>query len=424
MTESELLAKRAERFREAILEVACGPGGMIISFARFDNRRPFQEGEMSEDDYRWGHAMNSAWGGYIATPRPTLAEWWYGENTLWVEGWLLWSQMLRYQTTKEPEALETARKCFLDLHNMFRLSAMIQPGCLGKPHGGRPGVTTSFDQSAFPVLPYAWYTRDYAEGKLKDEAVENLRQYGLNFLRQNMIVNHHGHLGSCVAEPHGSSMKYLAAMYASYEISGEKDVRDTVIKYVQKIVDAGILPWMTQPAEISGNLFYYGFLSDYWMKTELADMMDWKSNIKVYWEAAKSALDEDGLPMAGDYDTVNKTFTPTKEEWVYLSDPSGKSGEALKYWKSPKHYPAKANFACTTSVLGLIARSHGFDDDAHLSGKKALMRIDEDCLRHWWHWGDEDRFPEAFKPLLNMFAPEAAANWLALYWYGRLQNLW
>ena len=42
-------------------------------------------------------------------------EWYYGENTLWATGWLLWSQILLYRATEAEEALETARKSFRDL---------------------------------------------------------------------------------------------------------------------------------------------------------------------------------------------------------------------------------------------------------------------------------------------------------------------
>src|SRR5918999_430276 len=138
---STVLAERADHFRDLILDLAMGPGGMIIDFVAFDTRRPFQEGV--DHDAPYAKVLDDAWGRF--TPRPTSAELWYGENTLWVTGWLLWSQMLRYRATQEPEALATAQKCFRDLSNYFRQSSAIEPGLLGKPHGGRAGPTTSYD---------------------------------------------------------------------------------------------------------------------------------------------------------------------------------------------------------------------------------------------------------------------------------------
>src|SRR5690348_8004717 len=93
--DSELLAERAARCRELILEVATGPGGMILAFPHYHPRRPFQEGE----DPHWYLSRNleEAWGEF--SPRPTVAEWLYGENTLWATGWFLWSQILRYEAT-------------------------------------------------------------------------------------------------------------------------------------------------------------------------------------------------------------------------------------------------------------------------------------------------------------------------------------
>src|SRR5207247_1579100 len=75
----------------------------------------------------------------------------YDENTLWATGWLLLSQMILYRVTGDAEAMTIARKCFRDLNHVFDLCRSIEPGLLGKPHGGRAGPTTSFDQSANPV---------------------------------------------------------------------------------------------------------------------------------------------------------------------------------------------------------------------------------------------------------------------------------
>src|SRR5688572_8449727 len=94
-----LLAERAVRYRQLILDVACGPGGMIISLLPYSTHKPFQE----SDEIHWWlrNNLEENWGPF--TPRPTVAEWYYGENTLAATGLLLWSQILRYQATHEQE---------------------------------------------------------------------------------------------------------------------------------------------------------------------------------------------------------------------------------------------------------------------------------------------------------------------------------
>ena len=72
-----MLAEHAEDYLKQILEVARGPGGLIISHSRFDTRRPLQEGE---DVQFLNQVLDSVWG--PETPKPTVAEWYYGENTL------------------------------------------------------------------------------------------------------------------------------------------------------------------------------------------------------------------------------------------------------------------------------------------------------------------------------------------------------
>ena len=431
MTDPEILAQRAARFREAILEVAGGPGGMIVSFCRFDTRKPFQEGDFG-DEYCWHCYMDEAWGGHICVPRPTLAEWWYGENVLWVTGWFLWSQMLRYQVTGEAEALETARKCFLDLHNIFRLCRELEPGLLGKPHGGRAGPTTSFDQSAIPVLPYVWYATQYATGKLKEEAIDNIREHGLWYLRRNMIVNHHGHLENPVRWPHPSSMKYLACMHAAYRVCGVEDVGSAVAKYLGRIVEAETFPWSGHVFEISHNLFYWSLLCDYWSKTEFADLADWKGCIGEYWTAAREAVDDEGILRFGHYDPEKQSLAPFDDRWVEKDTdgqgqgqgmPGGHGGDTSqkRWWISSTSIPGRAMATAGIPLLSVLARKHGLDDEAHRLGKRILLRLDEDNCREWW---DDGKLPEELKPLRNIFAPEVAAVWLTGYWMGRLEGAW
>jgi len=79
-------------------------------YVRFDTRQPLQEGEELHPFLH--QVLDSVWG--PETPKPTVAEWYYGEDTLWATGWLLWSQMIRYRVTGDPEALRIARKHGLD----------------------------------------------------------------------------------------------------------------------------------------------------------------------------------------------------------------------------------------------------------------------------------------------------------------------
>src|SRR5262249_45247812 len=112
--ESKLLAARADDYLKQIFEVARGPGGLIISHSRFDTRLPLQEYDVPASLHQ---VLDSVWG--KASPKPTVAEWYYGENTLWATGWLLWAQMIRYRVTRDAEAMRVARKCFQDLNHVF-----------------------------------------------------------------------------------------------------------------------------------------------------------------------------------------------------------------------------------------------------------------------------------------------------------------
>jgi hypothetical protein len=418
---SEVLAERAARFHDLVLDVANGPGGMLISFVSYETRRAFQEGE----DFHWYLVQNleGTWG--PDSPRPTVAEWYYGENTLWATGWFLWSQILRYRATREPAALATARKCFRDLSNIFRLCRAIEPGLLGKPHGGRAGPTTSYDQAACPVLFYAAYAQELATPEEKAEAVANMALHGDYYLRRDWVMNHHGTLGPIVDPAHTSTMKYLACVHAAHALTGEERFRDAVRRYLRQIVETGRLPWPTNPYETNHNLFYWGLLCDYWSRTELAAEADWIGCVRAYWRAARTAFDEEGLLRYGHCDTASGSFAPYPDRWLTPDDaeafPEHAPRKSGRRWLSATAQFNRPLNSASAAALALLARSHGIDDDAHRAAERTLLRMDEEFLRWWW---DDGRLPEELKPLLDTFAPEVAGVWLVAYWMGRLQQVW
>lgn len=415
---SQIMAERAVDYLKQIEEVSRGPGGLIISHSRFDTRRPLQEGD---DLHPYMHqVLDSVWG--PASPKPTVADWYYGENTAWASGWLMWSQMIRYRVTGEAEALAVARKCFRDLNHLFDFGRTIEPGLLGKPHGGRPGPTTSYDQSANPVLLYGQFARDFGTPAEKETARRNLLQHGDFYLRRNWVMNHHGNLSRIVEPIQTSAMKYLACMHAAYDATGEVRFRDASVKYVRQIAAAGQLPWPKKKYELNANLFYYSWLGEYWSTTSAADAADWIGNIKIYWEAAKLGLDEEGLLLDGIYDTEAKKFTPVKEGWFETNPPSAGGGTTpLRWWRSPTGYQGRTLYSLTIAILGLIVRKHGLDDRAHEVSQKILLRINRDGLRQCW---DDGRLPSEMKPYANLFGAEFPGQWMIAYWMGREQKVW
>ena len=350
-----------------------------------------------------------------------MAEWYYGENTLWATGWLLWSQMIRYRVTGDAEAMTIARKCFRDLNHVFDLCRSIEPGLLGKPHGGRAGPTTSFDQSANPVLLYVQFAREYGTAEEKAQARKNLLEHGDYYLRRNWLVNHHGNHSRIVPPGHPSAMKYFACVHAAYDMTGEERFRDAAVNNVRQLIEKGLLPWPSPRYELNGNLLYYAWLGEYWSTTSLAKAADWIGNIGVYWEAAQRGLDEEGLLLDGMYDTKTKQFTPVQEGWSEQNPPSAGSKPTRRWWRSPTGYQGRTLYTLLIAILGLLARKHGLDDRAHETSRKILLRVNPDGLRQCW---DNGRLPPEMQPFANLFGAEFPAQWLVAYWMGREQRLW
>jgi hypothetical protein len=419
--DSQGLAERAKDYLRQILEVARGPGGLIISHTQFDTRRPLQEDE--ELNPYLHQVLDSVWG--KEAPKPTVADWYYGENTAWATGFLLWSQMVRHRVTGEAEAMTIARKCFHDLNHIFDLCRPIEPGLLGKPHGHRGGPTTSFDQSANPILPYAEFAREFGTPAEKEQARRNLLDHGDYYLRRNWVVNILGNFVRIVDPVRTSSaMKYLACVHAAFELTGEERFRQAAFKYVRETIRLGQIPWPKKQYELNFNLFYYSWLSEYWSKTGLAGAADWIGNIRIYWEAAQHGLDDEGLLLDGIYDTETKKFTPTKEGWFETPPPSSSTSGGhtpLRWWRSPTGYQGRTLYSLGVAICGLYARKHGLDDRAHETSRKILLRVKSDCLRQCW---DDGKLPDEMRPFANLFPAEYTAQWMLAYWMGREQRVW
>lgn len=415
--DTELFAARSANYLRQVLDVARGPGGLLISHSDFDTRRPLQEGDIPPELHQ---VLDSVWG--KASPKPTVAEWYYGENTAWATGSLLWSQMIRHRVTKESEALRIARKCFQDLNHIFDLSRPFSAGLLAKPHGGRGGDTTSFDQSANPILHYVNFAREFGTPAEQEIARRNMLDHGDFYFRRDWVMNHHGNLTRIVDKPHPSASKYFACMHAAFDMTGETRFRDAAVKQVRAVIAAGKYPWPAPMYELNFNLLYYSWLGEYWMTTSLAHDADWIGHLRVYWEAAQKGLDEEGLLLDGIYDTQKKIFTPVKEGWEDRNPPSaGSNATAQRWWRSPTGYQGRTIYSLGVAIQALIIQKRGLDLRAHEVSRKILRRMNDAGLRQCW---DNGRLPPEMKPYANLFGAEFAALWLVAYWMGREQKLW
>ena len=154
--------------------------------------------------------------------------------------------------------------------------------------------------------------------------------------------------------------------------------------------------------------------------------------IGEYWKAARAARDSEGLSLAGYYDTEDGSFTPYPNRWLTHEDSKsnapwgGKWGhapekEGVRTWVSATNMNNRALCSAMFAALGLLARSHGLDDNAHILARQTLLRMDADSLRWWW---DDGNLPDELKGLHNIFAPEAAGVWQVAYWMGVSQGVW
>jgi hypothetical protein len=273
---------------------------------------------------------------------------------------------------------------------------------------------------------YAQFAKRYADDAERETAVKHLRAYADNYLKRDWSMNCDGTIRHFARDLETSFMKRLAPVYAVYELTGDRRYHDAVRVQLRKLIDAGLLPWLRNPFVVSHNLWYWTMLCDYWLQTELAGEFDWRDCIRQYASVIPNVVDADGLVLFGEYDTARHTFEPYADRWLTRRDDNGDwmgpaPNRIERTWVSARNWSNRAFTSASLAMGALIARRHGLSDEAKPLARKILHRLDEDTLRWWW---DDGGLPVELKPLTNIFHPEVAAFWQAVYWMGRADGLW
>ena len=98
-----------------------------------------------------------------------------------------------------------------------------------------------------------------------------------------------------------------------------------------------------------------------------------------------------------------------------------KTKQFIRDINNPTGYQGRTGGSILVALLGLLARSHGFDDNAHQIARKILLRVDPSCFRQCF---DDGHLSENEKAFANLFPAELPAMWLCAYWLGREQKVW
>ena len=162
------------------------------------------------------------------------------ENSSWTSGLFLWSQCLRFEATREEEALAYAARAFGSLDTIFRLTeAQGERGFLCKPYDCSASRQTSPDQYIAAMMGLWEYRRiaDHAARERIDELLPAMadwwraRDYTLHFFTREWNIFDGGY--------HYPSMACLN--YMAYQVSGSPIYRN---ECRQLLMLAG--PWPTR----------------------------------------------------------------------------------------------------------------------------------------------------------------------------------
>jgi len=142
------------------------PAGLMFSHINWREERPFVSADFSATDST------------LAGPEPH--QWMSYENSPFISGIFLAAQCYRYQATKDPEALEFARRAYGSLDANYRLTEQRDPGGEGLTQKAGlidPAAQQKGAQDGFFCKPYYGRATDHTSTEQHFWALVGLYQY-------------------------------------------------------------------------------------------------------------------------------------------------------------------------------------------------------------------------------------------------------
>ncbi len=211
------------------------------------------------------------------------------ENSAWNSGIFLWSQCLRWEATRDEQALAYGAKAFRSIDHIFKLTeAAGHKGYLCKPYDGRVTKETSPDQY-FAVMMGLWAYREMAPKEAR-ERIDHLlpamadwwreRKYNIKFFEMDMT-------GSDANDAH--NLGHTAMHQMAYLITGDpKYLREA--QRLTGLLSALPTFYDTSRARMleKGTAYLEGYYDGYLYDPSRRDyvILDWESRSAIWMAAA------------------------------------------------------------------------------------------------------------------------------------------
>lgn len=284
---SDSVASKVQKIERFLYEHFFHPSGLMYSFwywGPHDELRPFEPRDFDGASTFTLRAGTTMWDLH------------HFENSPYTAGVFLWSQCLRYQATKDDEALRYAAKAYRSLELTYRMAEERgEPGFMCKPHGLTFTRESSPDQYA-SFMPALWEYRKICDAPTRARIEQmipamsdwwRLRKYRLAYFdrpESSWLPDEEvcpSQYGPMFAEMH----------LMAHQITGRPESRDEAYRIIEWL---GTFPWRHDVCRElmvrKGTCFWpeklYGYEYDPSRRQYLH--MDWE-NYSAIWYAATAA---------------------------------------------------------------------------------------------------------------------------------------
>lgn len=385
------------------------------------------------------------------------------ENSPYTSGLFLWSQVLRYQVTKEKEALRFAAKAFRSLDLNFQMCvANGERGFLCKPYGMKFSRETSPDQYV-SVLLALWNYREMVDAPTRRRIDEMIPAMSDWWRTRKYKIDYFDIPGGCwlpdnEACPSQYGPVFVMMHLMAHRITGRAECRDEAQRIIKWL---GTFPTRydvcRQQMLRDGTCFWpeklHGYEYDSSRRPYL--MLDWENSGAIWLAAAPAAWLHDHEPslrplmehaIGNYYRTKIRNLTPDLGVlyWTQFDLETNQSYPLVRPRISTdvKDYIIGLNwnlFAYASKIItgdvggrildmAMLAHHYapGFSPGALTLAKRMLAKLDDQRLATFWDPTGEEFMPEDrwLTEVLSSETPSLAAltYWQAKSWGTDLEN--
>lgn len=356
------------------------------------------------------------------------------EDSMMATGTYLAAQVYRFKATRDPMAMERARRTFHAIEHVYEIGKQAEEGYFPKPYGGKYSEQASTDQylySMVGMMTYASIAHDDHKASIR-RMVPNMVDYWVKrkYCRSYYHLSDHQWILN----------RFPSFLIMAYAVSGDKKFIDEFVRLNEekkvylnpgesqiyiRLENPDKYPFMEYEKQ-QGNKYFL-----LWSTAQAAmDILEldaclqhsdeyksyWLTSMKKMWREGSLSLTEGGLARA------KALYDPVTEK--VSAPPTGykKFPPASRWPEGDWMADIRTSRSLDLARVGVMVHHWRPELKANETVIKILAEIDPKNMRFYVD-PDGDQLLHAFHYLSHQIVGLDYSSWLCAYWHGRVEGI-